>query len=112
MSHAEFLAAYRDGTVHVHIGPSEAARFMSARLMLPFVMLPVLGIGTALALTYSVWLGLAIIGIGTLMPILIKRSAPHFVLTHSLQDAKFYDDAVASRVLEITRAEARHRPGA
>jgi hypothetical protein len=112
MTHAEFLAAYRDGTVRVHIAPSQAARFMSARLMLPFVMLPVLGIGTAIALTYSVWLGLAIIGIGTLMPVLIKRSAPHFVLTQSLQDPKFYDAALESRVLEITRAEARHRPGA
>jgi hypothetical protein len=101
VTHAEFVFAYQSGAIRVNVDRVAAARFVSARLLLPFVMLPVLGLGTALALTGSVWIGLAIIGIGTLAPIVIKRSAPHFVLTHAIEDAKFYDDVAASGLLEI-----------
>ena len=101
MTHAEFVAAYRSGAIRVQIDPAAAARFVSARLLLPLVMLPVLGIGIALALTGWVWTGLAVIGVGTVAPLLIKRSAPHFVITHALDDAKFYDDAAASGILQV-----------
>lgn len=36
--------------------------------------------------------------------ILIKRSAPNFVITHALEDAKFFDDAAASGLLQIHSA--------
>ena len=110
MNHAEFVTAYRSGAIRVNVDRAAAARFVSARLLLPFVMLPVLGIGTALALTGWVWTGLGLIGIGTIGPILINRSAPHFVITHALEDPKFYDDVRASGLLEITPAEALHPP--
>ena len=102
MTHAEFVSAYQSGAIHVNVDRAAAARFMSARLLLPFVMLPVLGIGTALALTGTLWIGLALIGVGTIAPLMIKRSAPHFVLTHAIEDSKFYDDVTASGLLEIT----------
>ena len=101
MTHAEFVAAYRSGAIRVRVDRTAAARFMSARLLLPLVMLPVLGLGTAIALAYSAWIGLVIIAIGTFAPILIKRSAPHFVVTQALQDPKFYDDVTATGLLEI-----------
>lgn len=101
MSHHEFVSAYQRGAIRVHIDKTAAARFMSARLLLPLVMLPVLGLGTALALAYSAWIGLAIIAVGTLAPILIKRSAPHFVLTQALQDPAFFDEVTKSGLLEI-----------
>jgi hypothetical protein len=105
MTHAEFVAAYREGRIRVDLDRKAAARFMSARLLLPFVMLPVLGIGTALALTGSVWIGFTIVGLATLAPFLIKRSAPHFVMTQALEDSKFYDDACAAGVLRISTTE-------
>jgi len=101
MTHAEFVAAYQSGAIRVNVDRAAAARFMSARLLLPFVMLPVLGIGTALALTGTLWIGLALIGVGTIAPLMIKRSAPHFVLTHALEDPKFYDAVAASGLLTI-----------
>jgi hypothetical protein len=104
VTHAEFVAAYRSGAIRVHIDHTAAARFLSARLVLPLVMLPVLGLGVALALTGWVWTGLAVIAVGTVAPILIKRSAHHFVITHALQDAKFYDDVAASGLLQIELA--------
>ena len=104
MTHAEFVSAYASGRVRVDIDRAAAARFMSARLLLPFVMLPVLGIGTALALTGSVWIGLGMIAMGTIAPIIIKRSAPHFVLTHAVDDAKFYQEVATSGLLRIEDA--------
>lgn len=102
MTHAEFVAAYASGRVRVDIDRAAAARFMSARLLLPFVMLPVLGIGTALALTGSMWIGLGMIGVGTIAPIIIKRSAPHFILTNAVDDAKFYDEVATRGLLTLT----------
>ncbi len=101
MTHAEFVSAYASGRVRVDIDRKAAARFMSARLLLPFVMLPVLGIGTALALTGSIWMGLTLIAVGTVAPIIIKRSAPHFILTHAVDDARFYQEVVESGLLSI-----------
>jgi hypothetical protein len=49
MTHAEFVAAYREGRVRVGIQRKTAARFVSARVLLPLVLLPVLGLGDALA---------------------------------------------------------------
>jgi hypothetical protein len=101
MTHAEFVQAYGEGALRVDIDRKAAARFVSARLLLPFVMLPVLGLGTALALTGWLWVGLSIIGIATLAPMLIKRGAPHFVMTQALEDERFYQDACEARLFEI-----------
>ena len=101
MTHSEFVDAYRAGSIRVHIDRSAAARYLSARLLLPLVLLPVLGIGVALALVGWVWTGLAVIGIATLGRIFIRHSAPHFLLTHALQDAKIYEDLERSGMLQI-----------
>jgi hypothetical protein len=101
VTHAEFVEAYRAGAIRVHIDRAAAARYLSARLLLPLVMLPILGIGVALALVGWIWTGLAIVAGGTIAPIIIKRSAPHFVITQALQDSASYDDVVASGLLQI-----------
>jgi hypothetical protein len=102
MTHAEFLRAYTAGKIKVDVEPVAAARYLSARLLLPFVMLPVLGCGVALALTGWVWTGLTIIAIGALAPRLIKRSAPHFALTQALQDERVYYELTQSNILRIS----------
>jgi hypothetical protein len=103
MTHDEFVHAYGSGAISVHIDRAAAARFMSERLLLPLFMLPVLGIGIALALTGWVWIGLAVIGIATLMPAVIKRSAPHFVVTQAIADPQFYADVIEAGVLEVRK---------
>jgi len=108
--HSEFVADYRSGSIRVDVDRAAAARYVSAKLLLPFVMLPVLGLGVALALTGWVWTGLAIIGAATIARIVIRRSAAHFVITQALQDAKFYEDVAASGLLEIKPGEAPRRP--
>jgi hypothetical protein len=101
MSHAEFVEGYRSGHVRVDVDRAAAARYLSGRLLLPLVMLPLLGVGVALALMGWLWTGLSIIAAATLAPVLIKRSAPHFVITQALDDEKFYADAINSGVLEV-----------
>jgi len=102
MTHAEFAAAYGRGVVRVEIDPDGAARFLSARLLLPLVTLPVLGIGVALALTGWIVIGLAVIGTAIIAPRLIKRSAPRFLLQDALQDARVYEELTRSGILRVS----------
>ena len=102
MTHGEFVAAYARGELRIEIEPRGAVRHLSARLLLPFVTMPVLGIGVALALVGWIFSGLTIIALGIVVPQLIKRSAPGFLLTQALQDAAVYEDLTRSGVLRAT----------
>ena len=100
LTHAEFDAAYGRGEVTVNFAPKAAAKFLSARLLLPLFMMPVLGSGVALALVGWVWSGLAVIAIGIIVPRLIKRGAPHFLLQQSLSDANLYQELLRNGIME------------
>jgi hypothetical protein len=102
MTHQEFVAAYARGEIRIEIDPKGAARHLSTRLLLPFVMMPVVGIGVALALIGWLYLGFAVIALGIIVPQLIKGSAPHFLLTRALEDAAVYEEATQSGLLRIT----------
>ena len=104
LPHPQFVLAYEAGRITVRINPRSAGRFMSDRLLLPFFALPVLGLGVALALVGWLWTGLAVIAAGMIVPRLIKRSAPGFILTHALADAAFYESARAAGVLQVDEA--------
>jgi hypothetical protein len=102
VTHREFVAAYARGEIRIEIDPKGAARHLSARLLLPFVMMPVVGIGIALALIGWFFLGFAIIALGIIVPQLIKGSAPHFLLTQALEDAAVYEDVTRTGLLRLT----------
>jgi hypothetical protein len=104
MTHGEFRDAFEHGRIKVEVDPATAAAYLSARLLLPFVMLPVLGVGIALALSGWIWTGLAVIAAGIVVPRLIKRSATHFVLTHALKDEQTYREATRLNILRISAA--------
>ena len=101
MTHSEFVAAYARGEVKVEVDPQGAARFLSARLLLPFVMMPVLGIGIALALTGWIYTGLSVIALGVIAPRLIKRYAPQFLLTQALENPAVYEEVTRSTVMRV-----------
>ncbi len=101
MEHNRFVAAYEARAIRVEIDPTAAARYLSNRLLLPLFMLPLLGAGVGIALMGWIWSGLALIAAGIVLPRLIKRSAPHFILTQALQDRAFYDDAATSGLLRV-----------
>jgi hypothetical protein len=105
VTHPEFVDAYRNGRVRIEIELPTAARYLSARLLLPFVTLPVLGCGVALALTGWVWSGLAVLAAGIVIPRLIKRSAPQFLLTQALEDERVYEDVTRAGILQARMVE-------
>jgi hypothetical protein len=84
------------------VDPSAAARYLSARLMLPFFVIPVLGAGIALALIGWVWSGIAVIAAGFIAPRLIKRSAPNFVLAQAVQNEQIYREITRAGILQVT----------
>lgn len=102
VTHAEFTTAYATGRVKVEIDPAGAAQYLSARLLLPFVMLPVIGVGIALALIGWVWTGLTVLAAGVVAPRLIKRSAPRFVLAQALEDERVYEELTRTNILRIS----------
>lgn len=89
------------GRVSVQFDAKLAARFLSARLLLPFMTLPVLGAGVALALIGWLLTGLAVIAAGIIAPSLIKNSAPHFLLTQALEDEAVFKELLRGEVMRI-----------
>ena len=85
----------------MQIDPGAAARYVSARLLLPLVMLPVLGGGVALALVGWIWSGLAVLAAGIVIPRLIKRSASHFILIQVIDDERIYNEVTEAGVLRV-----------
>lgn len=102
MTHAEFVNAYSKGLLKVAVDPVAAPKYLSARLLLPLIMMPVLGAGIALALIGWIWTGLGVLAVGFITPRLIKRSAPHFILNQALQNETIYNEVTQAGILLIT----------
>ena len=104
MTHEEFVAAYRQGRLRVRIDREAAARFVSGRAMLPLVLLPILGLGVALALVGYIWAGVTVFLIALLIRFLVKRSSEGFLLWRALRDPEFYQQVLAAGVLSLEQA--------
>jgi len=100
MTHAEFVAAYREGRLQAQVDKAAAARMVSARLMLPFALLPVMGLGVALALVGHFIVGALVFLAALALRFAVRRSAPGFVLQRALADERFYAEALASGLLK------------
>jgi hypothetical protein len=101
MSHAEFVAAYASGTLRVRVDRSRAAKLVSARLMLPFVLLPLLGLAVALALTGRLFAGIALFLLVLAFRYAVRASSQGFVLSRALQSPAFYQEALAAGILQV-----------
>lgn len=101
MTHAEFASAYREGRLHVRVDREGAARQVSARLMLPFVLLPLLGLAVALALVGHYIVGALLFAGAFTLRYAVRRTAPGFVLQRALADERFYAEAVAAGLIIV-----------
>lgn len=101
MTHAEFVAAYRAGSLRVEVDREGAARQVSARLMLPFVLLPVLGIAVGLALLGHYLIGAAVFLATLGLRYAVRRTSAGFVLQRALADERFYAEALAAGLLKL-----------
>jgi len=99
VSHEEFVRAFGERRLQVQIDRGAAARLVSGRLLLPFFLLPLLGLGVALALSDYLFTGIAVF-LGALgLRFLVRASSRGFVLNRSLQDPAFYEEMVRRRIL-------------
>lgn len=101
LTHREFVQAYGEGRITVNFDPQATAKFLSARLLLPLFMMPVLGIGVALALSGWIWIGLLVIALGIVVPRLIKRGAPSFLMQQMMGDEGLYREAVHAGIMQL-----------
>ena len=99
MTHAEFIAAYQAGRVSVHVDPKAAAQFVSGRMMLPLVLLPVLGVAVAMALAGYLIAGALVFAAALAFRFAVRRTSPGFVLRRALEDPGFYDYALRAGLL-------------
>jgi hypothetical protein len=102
VTHAEFVAAYRGGQLRVTVDAKGAAQLVSERLMLPFVLLPVMGAGVALALLGRYLIGAAVFLGALALRYAVRRSAGGFVLQRALADERFYAEAMASGLIKLS----------
>ena len=102
MTHDEFVAAYREGKLTVHVDPKAAAALVSRQMMLPLVLLPVLGLGVALALTGYLIMGIVLFVGALVFRYFVRATSRGFILKQSLEDSDFDSQAVAARILVIS----------
>jgi hypothetical protein len=69
--------------------------------MLPLVLLPIMGLGVALAIVGHFIIGAAIFVAALLLRFLVRRSSDGFLLWRALRDPKFYRDVYAAQVLRV-----------
>jgi hypothetical protein len=104
MTHADFIQAYREGRIQVSVDRAAAARLVSGRMMLPFVLLPILGLGVALALVgHLVW-GIVVFLGALAFRFLVRASSHGFVLTRALEDPAFYEEMRSRGILAVKQA--------
>jgi hypothetical protein len=109
MTHTEFVAAYHAGRAKVVIDRDAAKRYVAGRGLLPFLLLPVLGISVAIALIGHFIIGAIVFVLALGLRYLVRASAQGFVLQRALHDERFYLDAVAARVLRIEGETQSHQ---
>jgi len=109
VTHAEFVAGYQAGSIRVSVERDAAARFVAGRAMLPLVLLPVLGLGVALAVVGYFITGTVIFLAALLLRFLVKRSSEGFLLWRALRDAEFYRQVTAAQVLKIEECSSPSR---
>jgi hypothetical protein len=102
--YAEFRAGLPAGRFRVVVNPKLARRFVSQRLLLMVVLMPVIGVGIALVLTGRTWLGAFLVFAGVALNRLLMWQAPKILLHMATRDAAVYDTVTQQGVMEVRRA--------
>ena len=101
LRHSEFVAAYTSGRLQVNIDPKAAAKFVSARMLLPWVLLPLFGIAVACALI-GAWVPSVIVFVVAMaLRAATHMTAPGYVMHRALSDADFYNEVRSLGLLRV-----------
>lgn len=104
VAHEEFRAGLPAGRFRVVVDPKLARRYVSQRLLLLVVVMPVIGLGIALALLGGVWAGAAVVAAGIALNRVVMWQAPRILLHLALRDPKVYAFATGNALMEVRRA--------
>lgn len=100
-----FRVGLRAGRFRVIVNPERAQKYVKHRLFVVGISLPLLGVGTALALSGYVWAGLPLVVVGALMHRVIKAHATKILLHLALHDVRVYREAIDFEILEVRNAQ-------
>ena len=101
LPHAEFCAGLPAGRFHLIVNPERAQKYVRHRLFVVGLALPVIAIGTALAWSGHVWLGLPMVAAGLIGPRVIKAQAAKILLHLALREEKTYLEALDFEIMEV-----------
>lgn len=104
VAYEDFRSGLPAGRFRVIVDPKLARRYVSQRLMLIVVVVPLIGVGMALALTGRPWGGAALIAAGVLLNRVVMWQAGRILLHLALHDAKTYLQVTQAGVMEVRRA--------
>lgn len=103
VAYEDFRSGLPAGRFRVVVDPKLARRYVSQRLMLVVVVLPVIGVGMALALTGRTWPGALLIAAGVLLNRVVMWQAGRILLYLASRDAKTYAQVTQEGVMEVRR---------
>ena len=106
IAHEEFRAGLPAGRLRVVVDPKLARRYVAQRLMLIVVVMPVIGVGLALALTGRTWPGALMVAAGVLLNRVVMWQAPKILLHMALRDPAVYEFVTHNGLMEVRRAAA------
>jgi hypothetical protein len=104
VSHEEFRAGMPAGRFRLVVDPKLARRWVSQRLLLVVLVLPIVGVGIALVLMRQTWPGALLVAAGVLLNRVVMWQAPKILLHFALQDAKAYASVTQGGIMEVRRA--------
>jgi hypothetical protein len=102
--HEEFRAGLPAGRFRVIVNPKLARRYVSQRLLLIVVLMPLIGVGIALALTGKTWLGAFLVFLGVALNRITMWQAPALLLQMATRDPAVYEYVTQQGVMEVRRA--------
>jgi hypothetical protein len=108
--HEEFRSGLAAGRLRIVVDPKLARRYVAQRLMLMMVLMPVIGVGIALVLTGSTWIGGLLVFAGVALNRVLMWQAPKILLQMATRDASVYEAVTQQGVMEVRRVAAAGPP--
>ena len=100
----DFRAGVAAGRFRVVVDPKLARRYVAQRLLLLVLVMPVIGIGIALALLGERWTGALLVAGGVVFHRVVMWQAPHILLHMASRDPKVYEHVTQNGLMEVRRA--------
>jgi hypothetical protein len=103
--HEEFRAGVAHGRFRLVVNPKLARRYIARRLLLLVLLMPLIGVGLALALSGATWAGALLVFAGVALNRVVMWQAPKMVVHMATRDASVYDFVTGNGIMEVRRAE-------